>query len=182
MLVGMTSVWHAYATRKHATRTLRRAKDGDVPGAIDELQSEIEFKGADADRLAGLGLLYMSREDYGTAMGHYQKALSIAPERLGLRANYALCLFKLGRLDGADRTFAELLSNKPVVSGPLTFTNHAQVLIALGRFDEAQARIDQASARLKQIDYPLGNNLKTVILGEIQAAQTKLDKALRKDP
>jgi tetratricopeptide (TPR) repeat protein len=68
---------------------------------------------ADADGLAGVGILYHAAERYEQAVDHYRRALALRPDHPETRQNLAAALHAGGDLDGAETLYRELLATAP---------------------------------------------------------------------
>ena len=141
-------VVYAFATRYDRTvhQAHKRTKEGDLDGAILELRGDVEARPPTANRLNGLGLLLLRREDWADAHDRFQQAIALDPRRPELRNNAAVALIELGRAPEAEAILSALAETYP--RDPIIVQNHGRSLLALGRLDEAEARLIQAEAAM----------------------------------
>ena len=104
----------------------------------------MEARPPTANRLNGLGMLLLRREDWAGAHERFRQAVALDSKRPDLRNNAAVALVELGRGVEAEPIFSGLAEAFP--RDPIILQNHARSLIAVGRLDEAEARLDQAEA------------------------------------
>jgi len=99
----------------------------------------------------GFGRLAQERREWSTAIGEYQKALSIQGDDATAHNNLANLLAETGDFGGASREYEWLLSHNSVGADPVaTMTNYAQLLgeEAVDRHDPAMR--DRAHVLLEQ--------------------------------
>jgi len=99
----------------------------------------------------GFGRLAQERREWSTAIGEYQKALSIQGDDATAHNNLANLLAETGDFGGASRQYEWLLSHNSVGADPVaTMTNYAQLLgeEAVDRHDPAMR--DRAHGLLEQ--------------------------------
>lgn len=77
------------------------------------------------------------------AVGHYERALSLDPARMGLRTNIGLVLVRLGRPADAIPHYEAVLAQAPDRVG--VRVSLATALVAAGQLPEAVARIEEAA-------------------------------------
>jgi tetratricopeptide (TPR) repeat protein len=135
----------AFLTLRHydrdVNRVARRANEGDLDGAIDELRRQIEVKGLSASKANLLGCLLVNRKDWNGARHMFDEA-----ERLGmnadlLRANRAMASWKSGELEEALRLLTEGALVKP--GDVTTRCNLCLLLAEMGRTDEARNQLER---------------------------------------
>jgi tetratricopeptide (TPR) repeat protein len=140
----------------------------------------------------GFGRLAQERQEWSTAIGEYQKALSIQGDDATAHNNLANLLAETGDFAGASREYEWLLSHNSVGADPVaTMTNYAQLLgeEAVDRHDPAMR--DRAHQLLEQAitmrpDYAQAHyilGIWNVAFGSRQAAirQFKIALNLRPD-
>jgi tetratricopeptide (TPR) repeat protein len=174
-------VVYAYATRydRLSAQAHKRAREGDLDGAILELQGDVEARPPTANRLNGLGLLLLRREDWETAHERFRQALDLEPKRPEFRNNLALSLIELGRASEAEPMLSALAETFP--RDPVIVQNHARGLIALGRLDEAEARLIQAEAAMARGGPYRNKGLREEIRKALAKNRVRLSEARRSD-
>ena len=58
---------------------------------------------------------YLHKEDYSLAENHYKKVIELRPNMLSAHRNIALCAFKLGNYEEAERILSRILDTSPDV-------------------------------------------------------------------
>jgi tetratricopeptide (TPR) repeat protein len=154
------------------TRAIRQANDGDLDGAIRELEAEVLANRSSANRANGLGVMLMMQEDWPGACARFREAIELDPERVDLRHNEAIVLMKMGRAAEAEARLAVLASANP--REPTILANHAKALIDLGRLDEAVRRISEAEEALSHVKILSLRVVRGIIQGDIDLVKTKL--------
>jgi hypothetical protein len=76
----------------------RLARKGDVEGAINYIEREIESKGPSADRYITLGILFNWQGEWGKSLLALEEAEWLGCPQPECLTNKALALWKLGRL------------------------------------------------------------------------------------
>jgi Tfp pilus assembly protein PilF len=66
-----------------------------------------------------IGLIYKSAHQFKEAAGYFEKALQYDPKSLGVRADYASCLYYTGDVDGALAQLNQSLTYDPKHAGTL---------------------------------------------------------------
>ncbi len=88
-------------------------------------------------RLAEIASLYDTINNGVKAENLYDKAVSLAPNRIELLYSYAQCLYKNGRLDKAEKVLNDLLKINPQFT--LAHYNLGNILYKKGKYSEALA-------------------------------------------
>lgn len=156
-------------------RTHRRALDGDVEGAIAELHHEILDRGPTANRINGLVLLLFQNKDFPAAVEWARKGMALAPNRIDLRANFALALIETGQAAEAEAIYAEMIAQDD--SQYIYFLNLASALVALGRLDEAENRLQVAEEKLRATRYLTTKDVKAPVREAIAIVRVKIAEA-----
>jgi tetratricopeptide (TPR) repeat protein len=89
-----------------------------------------------------IGLSYHRPRLFGEARPHFARAIELEPGYFATYYFYGYCLFNLGRLEEADRTFATYLEHKPNVADALF--GRGLVALEADRVDDAQRWIQNA--------------------------------------
>jgi hypothetical protein len=152
------------------SRALKRAGEGDLDGAIDDLRHVIDERGLTGIRANGLGALLVQKEDWGEAEALFRKALAQRPGDLIVRANLGVALWKSGRFDEAEPVLRAAAETRPPQA--IRLCNYANLLIDLGRYEEAEALLPQAERTLSGVIWPAG--ARAIIEGEIAACRDRL--------
>jgi cytochrome c-type biogenesis protein CcmH/NrfG len=66
-----------------------------------------------------VGLIYENAHQFKDAAGHFEKSLRYDPKNIGVRADYASCLFYTGDVDGALAQLNQSLTYDPKHAGTL---------------------------------------------------------------
>jgi cytochrome c-type biogenesis protein CcmH/NrfG len=66
-----------------------------------------------------VGLIYENAHQFKDAAGHFEKSLQYDPKNIGVRADYASCLFYTGDVDGALAQLNQSLTYDPKHAGTL---------------------------------------------------------------
>jgi cytochrome c-type biogenesis protein CcmH len=66
-----------------------------------------------------VGLAYKSAHQFKEAAGYFEKSLQFDPKNLGVRADYASCLYYTGDVDGALAQLTQSLTYDPKHAGTL---------------------------------------------------------------
>jgi tetratricopeptide (TPR) repeat protein len=127
-------------------RANKRALEGDLDGAIQDLREQIEDKSPTQVRANALGLLLMKREQWADAAGWFRKAEEIGGFKGVCQANLGLALLKGGKPEEALPVFQEALRTGPQtpVMTCLVGQHSCLALAALGRWDEAHEQLQVA--------------------------------------
>jgi tetratricopeptide (TPR) repeat protein len=128
-----------YRSRLRANRLARK---GDVEGAINFIEREIESKGPSGERYYILGTLFNCQRQWGKAVLAFEEAAW----RGGWQAEYltseALALWNLGRCQEAAALMEEGCPRNPQDLDAAC--NYSLILADLGRWDEAWQQFQRA--------------------------------------
>lgn len=119
-----------------------------------------------------IGLIYESAHQFREAAGYFEKSLQYDPKNIGVRADYASCLYYTGDVDGA---LAQL--NKSLAYDP----KHAGTLMNIGIIKwRGKNDVDGAVAAWKKLlqyhpEFPQKDLVQHMIM---QAKQTKTAKTV----
>ncbi len=114
-----------------------------------------------------LGLIYENAHQFKEAAGYFEKSLQQAPQNIGVRADYASCLYYIGDVDGALAQLNQSLTYDP---------KHAGTLLNIGIIRwKGKNDVDGAVASWEKLlqyhpDFPQKDALQQMIT---QAKQTK---------
>jgi len=117
-----------------------------------------------------IGLIYENAHQFKAAAGYFEKSLQYDPKNIGVRADYASCLYYTGDVDGALAQLNQSLAYDP---------KHAGTLMNLGIIKwKGKNDIDGAVAAWEKLlqyhpDFPQKDSLQHMIT---QAKQTKTAK------
>ena len=128
-------------------RAEKRAREGDLDGAITDLREQIEEKGATQHRVNALGIFLMRQERWDEAAAMFRKGDELGEFNKDVcRANLGLALLKGGKpaeaipvLEDAARIGPQVPSLKCIVS-----LHMALALAELNRWDEAEEHFRRA--------------------------------------
>lgn len=119
-----------------------RMQAGDAMGVEREVRDEIETKGPNAKRLCQLALILLSDKRWQEALSTLEQAKELGPLDNYSRANWALALWKVGRIDEASAAFEEIMQD---LDGDVVInSNYCQFLAERGQWDEARQRFARA--------------------------------------
>ncbi len=137
-------------------RAEKRAREGDLDGAIADLRAQIEKKGPTQLRVNALGVLLLRRERWDDAAAMFRQAEEIGKLKGVYRANLGLALLKGGKpaealpvLEDAARIRPQL----PVVTC-LVSLHIALALAELDRWDEAHEQFRRAEEAARAVPKP----------------------------
>jgi tetratricopeptide (TPR) repeat protein len=139
----------AALTRISYARELR----GDVPGAKAAMQSALDSAGTGAD--AGFALLHLGElawsydGDPAAAEAFFSQGLGRDPESLPLQAAAARAAAAQGRTDEALAAYEGVTARVPVQQ---YLVEHAELLAAAGREDEAAAQLELVRTSITLLD------------------------------
>jgi tetratricopeptide (TPR) repeat protein len=119
-------------------RALKRAKEGNLEGAIRDVREAIDVQGETSQRLNCLGILHIDKGDYQEALKLFSMAADLGSSihRQVAVVNQALALRKLGRPDEALPLIEEVRAELP--QDFVVLCNHCLTLAELGRMDEGR--------------------------------------------
>jgi Tfp pilus assembly protein PilF len=66
-----------------------------------------------------IGLMYQKAHQFKEAAGYFEKSLQLDPKNVGVRADYASCLYYTGNVDGALAQLSQSLTYDPKHAGTL---------------------------------------------------------------
>jgi tetratricopeptide (TPR) repeat protein len=161
-------------------RANKRALEGDLDGAIQDLREQIEDKGPTQTRANALGLLLMRCERWAEAAAVFRKAEEIGKFKGVCRANLGLALLKGGKPDEALPVLEEAARVGPQVPAMrcIIGLHSALALAELSRWDEAdeQFRVaEEAAGGLRKADRAALNK-------EFEQCRQKLEQQPREKP
>lgn len=157
-------------------RAFRKSEGGDVDGAIADIRGEIERRGDDVQRLNALGMLLVKQGDPGAAIAEFKAAMALAPDQRVVKQNLAIAIQEAGDPASAEAILAELIAD-PGLDSKLILCNHAQVLIVLGRLDEAETQLDRAEEILAAETSLVQRRLNRAYPAMIAGARSRLAEA-----
>jgi tetratricopeptide (TPR) repeat protein len=128
-------------------RAEKRARDGDLDGAIADLSQQIEENGPTPNRVNALGILLMRRERWDDAAAMFRKGDQIGGFNKGIcRANLGLALLKGGKPAEAIPVLqdaARIGPQVPIITCMVSL-HMALALAELNRWDEAHEHLQRA--------------------------------------
>ena len=148
--------------------------DEDPVTAEQLLSAPIASGTGEPEFLYQYGILLLNSDRYGVAVEVLERALQARPSDLEVAEALALALFRVGRLDDADRLYRMLET-----SGRDHPLERARIYMDMRRYDEALellSRLEQTPEILDRTAMCLMN------LGRIDEAMEKEREALSKDP
>jgi tetratricopeptide (TPR) repeat protein len=136
------------------------------------LLAKLKSNPQNARLLNQVGLIYESTHQFKEAAGYFEKSLHYDPKNIGVRADYASCLYYTGDVDGALAQLDESLAYDP---------KHAGTLINIGIIRwRGKNDVDGAVAAWEKLlqyhpDFPQKELVQHMIT---QAKQTKAAKTI----
>jgi tetratricopeptide (TPR) repeat protein len=124
----------------YARASYARELQGDVPGAVADMQLAFDAAGTPEDRAfaaSQLGDLAFNSGDPAGAARFYAQAAASAPEYEPPRAGLARVAWATGDVDGAIKQFSDIVAGYPA----------PEYVIALGDLDAIAGRTDDAAAQ-----------------------------------
>jgi tetratricopeptide (TPR) repeat protein len=94
---------------------LKRAADVRAAPLLEKLRSEPK----NPQLLNQIGLIYENAHQFKDAAAYFEKSLQNDPRNIGVRADYASCLFYTGDVDGALAQLNQSLAYDPKHAGTL---------------------------------------------------------------
>jgi len=94
---------------------LKRMADKKAAPLLEKLKSDAK----DPKLENQIGLIYENAHQFKDAAGHFEKSLRYDPKNIGVRADYASCLFYTGDVDGALAQLNQSLTYDPKHAGTL---------------------------------------------------------------
>jgi len=85
----------------------------------EPLLAKLKTDGKNPQLLNQIGLLYKSAHQFKEAAGYFEKSLQYDPKNIGVRADYASCLYYTGDVDGALAQLEKSLTFDPKHAGTL---------------------------------------------------------------
>jgi hypothetical protein len=161
-------------------RAEKRAREGDLDGAIADLREQIEEKGPKQHRVNALGILLMRRERWDEAASMFRKAEEIGEFKGVCRANLGLALLKGGRPAEALPVLEDAARIGPQVPAMtcLVSLHIALALAELNRWDEA----DEQFRRAEDAARALRKAQRAALKEELEQCRQKLELHSRKEP
>jgi tetratricopeptide (TPR) repeat protein len=147
---------------------MKRMADKKAAPLLKKLKSDAKNPQLDNQ----IGLIYENAHQFKAAAGYFEKSLQYDPKNIGVRADYASCLYYTGDVDGA---LAQL--NQSLVYDP----KHAGTLMNIGIIRwKGKNDVDGAVAAWEKLlqyhpDFPQKDLLQHLIM---QAKQTKTAKTV----
>lgn len=106
---------HAAPHNAHTLEDLKRAADVKAALLLEKLRSEPK----NPQLLNEIGLIYKNAHQFKDAATYFGKSLQYDPKNIGVRADYASCLFYTGDVDGALAQLNKSLAYDPKHAGTL---------------------------------------------------------------
>jgi cytochrome c-type biogenesis protein CcmH len=94
---------------------LKRMADKNAAPVLEKLKSDPK----NPQLWNQVGLIYKSAHQFKEAAGYFEKSLQYDPKDLGVRADYASCLYYTGNVDGALAQLNQSLTYDPKHAGTL---------------------------------------------------------------
>ena len=136
----------------------------EIPIAIQELFTALEFYEDNADALFLLGFIYQGRLDYDQAEDYYVRALEIRPEWPEVQNNLGVVYLSQERWDDAIVIYEELVRNPTYQTPGHAHNNLGWALYNLGLVDDALEQFELAV--MFQPEHCLAYNNQGIILDE----------------
>jgi tetratricopeptide (TPR) repeat protein len=161
-------------------RAEKRAREGDLEGAIADLREQIEEKGPTQQRVNALGILLMRAERWDDASAIFRKAEEIGQLKGVCRANLGLALLKGGKPAEAVPVLQEAARLAPRAPAMTCLVNlhMALALAELDRWDEARAHLRRAEDAARSLRKPQ----RAVIEEELVRGRQKLEQHSQEKP
>jgi tetratricopeptide (TPR) repeat protein len=157
-------------------RAEKRAREGDLAGAISDLREQIEELGPTALRVNTLGILLLRAELCDEAAAMFRKPEQIGGLNKGLcRANLGLALLKSGKPEAAIPVLQEAERTSPRIPAPVCVVslNTALALVELNRLDEAYEQLRRAEETARR----LRKTQRSALKDEFERCRQKIDEA-----
>jgi tetratricopeptide (TPR) repeat protein len=162
-------------------RAEKRAREGDLEGAIADVRNQIEEKGPTQNRVNTLGVFLLRRERWDEAAEMFRKAEEIGKFNKEIyRANLGLALMSGGKPAEAISVLQQAASMGQQAP-PLTciINLHQSLALAdLSRWDEAEERFRHAEDAARG----LRNTQRALIAEQLEKCRQKLEQHSREQP
>jgi hypothetical protein len=155
-----------------ASRALEKANAGDVEGAIAEVQTLVQAKGMTGPRATALGVLHFIREEWDEAARWFEEAERLGVDKQSCAMNKAMIRHKSGHPEDALPVLRSLWEKDP--SNTVAGCNLCQVLVDLGRVDEARSVLVEVDRRRKQ-SIPLGADARAKLDRLVEECRARLE-------
>jgi tetratricopeptide (TPR) repeat protein len=162
--------WHDYDSV--ANRALAKANEGDAEGAMADLQALIQSKGMTAPRANALGCVHYARKEWNEAERMFDEAVRLGTGHEHYTMNHALARFRTGHHDEALALLQEFLTRYP--NHIFLACNFCELLIELGRMEEARGLYAQMEDRRKNTTY-LGAASRESVERRVTECRAKLE-------
>ncbi len=155
----------------------QKAMQGDILGALKDLEKSLEFKSDNYETWSNHGSLLSALGRYEEAIESCNKAIEIKPDYYNVWTNRGSSLSSLGRYEEAIGSYGKSLELEP--DQPSIWYSCANLLAALGRKDKAIASYEK-SLELKPDYHEAWTNRGVSLsdLGRNEEAIESYDKAL----
>jgi hypothetical protein len=139
---------------RRMSQIMKRAREGDVDGAIRELEEEIDTKGRSASRVYSLGMLMGSKERNQDAYKLFVEAEQLGFDRATCLSNQGVMLSQMDH--HVEAVFPLEEANRLSPNNALFASNLAGTLSKAGRHEDALREIERAEAALKSTIFLFG--------------------------
>lgn len=102
-----------FACESHVALSRERMNEGDIQGAINQMESAVRLKPHFADLRYGLGSLYMDVGRYDDARAHFDNALQINPKYFKAAVSLARAQYSAGTIEQALESLSGAGENCP---------------------------------------------------------------------
>lgn len=154
---------------------------GDVDTAETILKKVVELNPNFANAHKDLGVIYLSKRLFDYAKDEFEKAITIAPDDIGIAFEYANFLHAISEYAKAQEFYKRTTDKLPNNPNALTFS--ALNLMALNRLEDALIQIEQALKDFPEEDFILFCAGKIhYLMKNYEKAQLFLIKSYEKNP
>jgi cytochrome c-type biogenesis protein CcmH/NrfG len=101
--------------KMHTLDDMKRMADKTAAPLLEKLKSDAK----NPQLQNQIGLIYENAHQFKTAAGYFEKSLQYDPKNIGVRADYASCLYYSGDVDGAIQQLDQSLVYDPKHAGTL---------------------------------------------------------------
>lgn len=152
VLLLVALVWVSSARQVRLSRkAFELANDGDIDGGIALLEAERQRRGDQNFLLNDLSVLYSQKKDWARALELIDAQMALTPQLPHIHSNRGLYLLRLGRLDDAEQAFRA--AGPSLGDDPIYLCNYAELLLDLGRPNDAAQMVSQAQSVLESSRY-----------------------------